>query len=161
MKSFGKRNYNLEYKKRKGAYGIIQDSDGKFLAVKDEDNNLFLVGGKIELGEDPIEAICREALEETGYQVKVNNFVGIAEKHWVSEKYPKWSQHNIGMFYKCDLLKKVALPIEKEPALWVSLSDLEKYLFHEHHLYMVKKSLMLEESENSISNNPKLKSNFK
>lgn len=161
MKSFGKRNYNLEYKKRKGAYGIIQDSDEKFLAVKDEENNLFLVGGKIELGEDPIEAICREALEKTGYQVKVNNFVGIAEKHWVSEKYPKWSQHNIGMFYKCDLLKKVALPIEKEPALWVSLSDLEKYLFHEHHLYMVKKSLMLEESENSISNNPKLKSNFK
>lgn len=39
------------------------------------------MGGKIELGEDPVEAICREALEETGCQVKVNNFIGIAEKH--------------------------------------------------------------------------------
>lgn len=56
------------------------------------------MGGKIELGEDPVEAICREALEETGCQVKVNNFIGIAEKHWVSEKYPKWFQHNIGVF---------------------------------------------------------------
>lgn len=32
-------------------------------------------------------------------------------------------------------------PIEKEPLLWGSLSDLEKNLFHEHHLYMVRKSL--------------------
>ncbi|GAA0116469.1 NUDIX domain-containing protein [Clostridium senegalense] len=147
MKSFGKRKHNLEYRKRKGAYGIIQNSDGKFLVVKDKDNNLYLVGGKIELGENPIQTICREALEETGYRVKVNDFIGIAEKHWVSAKYPKWSQHNIGVFYKCDLLKKVTLPVEKEPILWVSLSDLEKYLFHEHHLYMVKKSLVLDESE--------------
>lgn len=143
MISFGQRDDTLEYRKRKGAYGIIKNSDEKFLVVKDEDGNLYLIGGKIEEGEEPNEALLREAIEEIGYKIRVNELVGMAERHWVSEKYPDWSQHNIGVFYKCDLLEQIALPTEDEPSLWVTLNDLEKYLFHKHHLYMIKKSLVM------------------
>ncbi|MFR1709545.1 MAG: NUDIX domain-containing protein [Clostridium sp.] len=66
--------------------------------VKDEDNNFFCVGGKIELGEDPVEAICREALEETGCQVKVNNFIGLLKNIGFQKNIPNGSQHNIGVF---------------------------------------------------------------
>ena len=141
MISFGKRDDTLEYKKRKGAYAVIKNSDELFLVIKDKDGYFYLVGGGVDEGEEPTEALYREAIEETGYKIKINELIGTAEKHWVSEKYPDWSQHNIGIFYKCDLLEQVALPIEVEPMLWVTLNDLEKYLFHEHQLYMVKKSL--------------------
>lgn len=141
MISFGQRDDTLEYRKREGAYGIIKNSEGRFLVVKDKDENLHLIGGGIEEGENPIEALLREAIEETGYKIRVKELVGIAEKHWVSPKYPDWSQHNIGFIYECDLLEQVSLPIESEPMLWVTLNDLEKSLFHEHHLYMVKKLL--------------------
>jgi len=141
MISFGQRDDALEYKKREGAYGIIKNSEGLFLVVKDVDGNFYLIGGGIEEGEEPAEALSREAIEETGHKIRINEWIGIAENHWVSEKYPEWSQHNIGVFYHCDLLEQVALPTEIEPMLWVTLSDLEKHLFHKHQLYMVKQSL--------------------
>ena len=141
MQTFGKRNYNLEYKKRTGSYGIIKNAEDKFLVVEDEDGNFYLIGGGMEDGETPLETLAGESVEETGYKTKTDQFLGQAKKHWISQKNPKWSQHNIGCFYMCTLLEKVSEAIEKEPMLWVPFSDLEKYLFHQHHLYMVKKSL--------------------
>ena len=138
---FGQQDATLEYKKRRGAYGVIKNSDERYLVIKDEDGNFYLIGGEIEEGEEPAEALSREAIEETGYKIRINELIGTAEKHWVSEKYPDWSQHNIGVFYKCDLLEQITLPIEVEPMLWVTLNDLEQHLFHEHQLYMVKKTL--------------------
>lgn len=143
MQTFGERDYDLEYRKRIGSYGIIKDCGGKFLVVEDEENNYYLIGGRIEDGENPTDALSRESLEEAGYAVEVLRFMGMAEKHWVSSKYSDWSQHNIGFFYMCRLGEKVADPLEKEAMSWVTLSDLEKKLFHEHHLYMVKQSLSL------------------
>lgn len=141
MRTFGERDYSLEYKKRIGVYGIIKSLDNKFLVIEDDDGNLYLVGGGIELEESPVSTLHRESIEEVGYSVKIKKFLGMSEKHWVSSKYPNWSQHNVGYFYKCDLDEKVAAPIEKEKAIWTTLIDMEERLFHEHHLYMVKKSL--------------------
>lgn len=68
MKSFGKRNYNLEYKKRIESYGIIKNSEDKFLVVEDEEGYFYLIGGRIEDDEIPLETLSRESVEETGYQ---------------------------------------------------------------------------------------------
>ncbi|WP_207696126.1 8-oxo-dGTP diphosphatase [Enterococcus sp. DIV0212c] len=138
MKSFGQRNYELTYSCRTGSYGIITNQSGDYLVVQSSDGNLFLVGGKIEEGEDPITALEREAIEETGFVLQVNEFIGKAEKHWVSPQYSDLSQHNIGYFYTCSLGEKITDPIEDEPMIWVSLEQLEKNLFHEHHLYMIR-----------------------
>ena len=103
MKSFGKRSDHLEYKKRTGSYGIIKNTENQFLVVEDEDGNLYLIGGGIKEGETALEALLRESLEETGHKINVRCFLGKAENHWVSSKYPNWSQHNIRFFYLCQL----------------------------------------------------------
>ncbi len=90
---------------------------------------MYLIGGGIKEGETALEALLRESLEETGHKINVRCFLGKAENHWVSSNYPNWSQHNIGFFYLCQLEERVFEPIEKEPLLWVSLSDLEKNYF--------------------------------
>lgn len=141
MKTFGNRNYELEYWKRSGAYAVIQNNDKQFLCVEDLENNLYLVGGRIEEDESPEEALFRESLEETGFQINILKEIGQAEKHWVSEKYAKYSQHNIAILYYCELLNKIAEPIEQEKMKWVNYKELEKFLFHEHHLYLIKKFL--------------------
>ncbi|MBO0439899.1 NUDIX domain-containing protein [Candidatus Enterococcus ikei] len=92
-------------------------------------------------GEDPVETVKREAIEEIGFSLNVGEFIGKAEKHWVSPQYSTLSQHNIGYFYVCTLADKIAVPLEKEPMRWVSLEIVEENLFHEHHLYMLKKTL--------------------
>lgn len=141
MKTFGKKEASLVYTPRVGAYAIIQNSENLFLVVESLAKELYLVGGGIEGEEAPVDALHRETLEETGYTIQIGQYLGSAEKHFVSAKYPTLSQHNIGHFYCCSLGEKIKEPIETEPMRWVTLDALEKNLFHEHHLYMVKKSL--------------------
>ncbi|UQW97830.1 NUDIX domain-containing protein [Rummeliibacillus sp. G93] len=141
MKTFGKRNYDLNYWKRTGAYAVIQNDQQQFLCVEDLDGNLFLVGGWIEIDESPEVALLRESIEETGHEIRIVEQMGKAERHWVSAKYPRDSQHNIGILYTCKLLEKIAEPVEKEKMRWVDFNYLEKHLFHEHHLYLLKQYL--------------------
>ena len=141
MKIFGERNYDLNYWKRMGAYAVIQNEQQQFLCVEDLEGNLFLVGGGVEEGESPELALLRESIEETGHGIQIIEVIGKAERHWVSEKYPDDSQHNIGILYVCELLEKVAEPIEQETMRWVDFDYLKKHLFHDHHLYLIKQYL--------------------
>lgn len=141
MKTFGTRNYDLNYLKRTGAYAVIQNGQQQFLCVEDLNGYLFLVGGGIDEDESPEASLLRESIEETGHKIQIVEFIGKAEKHWVSKKYPHDSQHNIGILYACELLEKIAEPLENEPMRWVDFNDLEEHLFHEHHLYLIKQYL--------------------
>ena len=95
MRTFGERNYDLNYWKRTGAYAVIQNDLQQFLCVKDLDGLLFLVGGGVEEDESPESALLRESIEETGHEIQIVQSIGKAERHWVSAKYPHDSQHNI------------------------------------------------------------------
>ncbi|WP_281862855.1 NUDIX domain-containing protein [Planomicrobium okeanokoites] len=141
MITFGERDYKLNYWKRTGAYAVIQNDRQQFLCVKDSDGLLFLVGGGVDEGESPENALLRESIEETGHEIRIVEEIGKAERHWISSKYPSDSQHNIGILYAAELLEKVAEPVEQEIMCWVDYSELEKNLLHEHHLYLIKQHL--------------------
>lgn len=141
MKIFGKRNYDLDYWKRTGVYAVIQNNHRQFLCVEDSEGNLFLVGGGIEADESPEYALLRESIEETGHKIQIVKIIGEAERHWVSARYPRYSQHNLGILYECELLEKIAEPVETETMRWADFKYLEKHLFHEHHLYLIKQYL--------------------
>ena len=59
---------NINYTKRKAAYVIVEQEDGKIAILKH--NETFLIGGGIEPGENAEETIKRECFEETGYTLK-------------------------------------------------------------------------------------------
>ena len=62
--------------------GVIIEKDGKILLQRRSDNGLWgFVGGILELNETYAEAAVREAMEETGLQVRLTSFLGIFHNH--------------------------------------------------------------------------------
>ena len=76
----------------------ILEHDGKYLAVKMNNNNFFcLPGGHVELGEDTETAVQREMREELGYEVKIKKLVSINQNFFVGVDGRQF--HEIGYYY--------------------------------------------------------------
>lgn len=68
MDQFGKSVPGREPEERPGAYGLAF-SEGRLLVVENK-RRLYLPGGALNAGELPEEALHREVLEETGYEIE-------------------------------------------------------------------------------------------
>ncbi len=93
-----------------------------------------LPGGGQNQYETIKEAVHRECLEETGYNVKVGKFVGLYEEIYTSEelreKFPEYS-HKIFHIYRCSLKsEEVKAPTELDSSQvkseWIKVEDLTK-----------------------------------
>ena len=70
MKYVGEKQPNIEYRKRPGAYVILERDNDNKIGIIAVNEDYFLLGGGIEKGETQLEALKREALEESGYTLK-------------------------------------------------------------------------------------------
>ena len=66
---------------RMGARGIIKNEGKIVLFNKANKNEYKLPGGGIDEGENPYEAFKREALEETGCEIEIEELIGSIEEH--------------------------------------------------------------------------------
>jgi 8-oxo-dGTP pyrophosphatase MutT (NUDIX family) len=55
--------------------------DGKVLLLENERNEWELPGGKLELGEDPVDCVVREISEESGWQVAAGPLLDCWQYH--------------------------------------------------------------------------------
>ncbi len=62
---------------RIGAYAVIQQDKEVLLCQLTRSRLWTLPGGGIEFGESPEEAVIREVKEETGYNIKVSELLGV------------------------------------------------------------------------------------
>ena len=68
-------------RRRYGARGIIFNDEYKVAILYKENKNEYkLVGGGIEKDEDPVDALIRESLEETGYEISIDESLGTIEE---------------------------------------------------------------------------------
>lgn len=67
---------------RVAAYGLIVDGPRILLAHWNQSgrSGWTLPGGGIEPGEDPVDAVVREIAEETGYEARADELLGIDSK---------------------------------------------------------------------------------
>lgn len=105
------------------AAAIIKDGDGKVLLVRKKGTRAFMqAGGKIEPGEDPIQALHREVAEELGSTIAKAEFVGTFSA-------PAANEENFEVFadiFWAELASRPAVGAEIEELLWTDRSGLER-----------------------------------
>ncbi|WP_413374732.1 NUDIX hydrolase [Alkalihalobacillus sp. 1P02AB] len=67
--------------------GIVEDEKGNILLVKTIHGGWVFPGGQVESGENLIEALQREVLEESGIKVSVSNLVGVYSNTKIHKGY--------------------------------------------------------------------------
>ena len=116
---------------RYGARGIIfNDKNEIAILNKSNKNEYKLVGGGIEEFENPIKAFKREALEESGCVIDVDDFLGT-----IKEEKSEYNFMQISYVYVAHVIKdtKELSLTEKEneegaKLIWLKIDDAMKYI---------------------------------
>lgn len=134
---FGARLDGTDYTERPGVYAIIENGDRQ-VAVIETGSGYFLPGGGVETGETEVEALKREILEETGYQVLV--LAGKCEAVEYLEARAEGMYYRIhGKFYRAQLEAKIGEGIEKDHRLvWLRQEDALKVLRRQSQVWAVQ-----------------------
>lgn len=92
-----------------GVSAVIRDGD-RFLLARHAHSGLWsLIGGGIEPGEEPAEALRREVLEETGARVQVAGIIGAYGGEPLMVEYPNGDRVGyVTVAYDCELLSPAA-----------------------------------------------------
>ena len=89
-------NNKIDYTRRPGAYAII-NVKGKILLTFQE-SEIQLPGGGIDKNENPIQALHREVMEETGWRIFIRKKIGVYQKFIFMPEYDLWA-HKICSVY--------------------------------------------------------------
>lgn len=140
--TFGEKIEGKEYKWRPAVYCLMFNSQkDKIAIIQTKDGKYFLPGGGIENDETHEECLKREALEEMGMEIEINQFVGCARRYFYSTNEYKYYLSE-GYFYLCDKGKQLGEPIEEDHFLkWIEPSQAIESLFHEHQSWAVNQIL--------------------
>ncbi len=67
-----------------GVFASLFDRDGRIVLVRQNYRGQCWAqpGGRLELGEAPLEGVLREIYEETGYRAEVTGFIGASASPW-------------------------------------------------------------------------------
>jgi 8-oxo-dGTP diphosphatase len=139
--NFGEVIPGVDYRKRDAVYAVILDSEGEKVAIMVQNGKGFLPGGGIEKSEEQQLCLMRECVEETGFNINIERYIGNAKQYFQSRQN-EYIMNN-GYFYAGDFGEYVKPPIENDHELvWMELDEAKRMLFHESHLWAIKKTLI-------------------
>ena len=139
LKIFGRELKDKEYRERPAVYAIIFNEDNNVAVIKTS-TGYFLPGGGIEKNEDREQCLHREILEETGYEVEIQDYIGCGIQYLYSATFNCYLK-SIGYFYIADMKEKVTDSIEKDHELvWIGPIKSKKYMFLEHQSWSIMKA---------------------
>lgn len=77
--------------------------DDKILLVRERSDQLWtLPGGWIDINESPSEAVCKEILEESGFETKAIKLMALFDKN--KHPHPPQLPHTYKVFFICELI---------------------------------------------------------
>jgi len=136
---FFTRDAGAQCEEKQCAYAVIQNSDGKFLCA-DASGRLFLIGGGIEQGETPEQAVVREAQEEAGAQIKLGRKIGQAADYIFGKREQYWL-HKICTFYEATIVSTDPSVATDHPTVWLSLEEARPNLRQQSHAWAMEQVL--------------------
>jgi 8-oxo-dGTP diphosphatase len=134
-KQFGNIEKHKDYYKREGVYGIIMNKDQKFGIIKATDR-YFLPGGGTHGEESHKACLHREFLEETGYSIEIEQYLGQTDFHFHSKDFLHHYMHILSHYYTVTFKDYVKEPIECDHELvWLTYQECQDRMFLEHQRY--------------------------
>ena len=94
MRRFGNvPDLEKKYTRRPGVYAILTRGDQILLTYQEEPDFEFqLPGGGIDQGENSIQALHREVLEETGWLISNPRFLGVYKRFVYMPEYKMYAE---------------------------------------------------------------------
>ena len=103
--TFGYKKPTEQYVLRPSCYAIIFNSTSSKIAVIQKGDRYFLPGGGMEGNETKEECLHRELLEELGWAIKIDQYIGNAARYFYAEKEDIYYL-NDGFFYIANMVQK-------------------------------------------------------
>ncbi|MEM8747265.1 MAG: NUDIX domain-containing protein [Actinomycetota bacterium] len=114
---------------RVAAYAVCRDMERLLLALTvepDDGQTWTLPGGRVEHGEDPIEAVVREVEEESGLHIEIDRLLGIDSRFIrAAESWGGVDHQNIGVYYRARAVGGTLRPEVDGTTIDASWTDVE------------------------------------
>ena len=121
MRRFGERiAQGRTYRDRPGIYAVIRKGGDLLLTLQMEPEPEYqLPGGGIDPGENHLQALHREVVEETGWSIVIERRLGIFQRYCFMPEYDLWAR-KICHVYLAHAALKISEPLESHHrAVWV------------------------------------------
>lgn len=83
----------IRYRLRHGVYAILPQADGLLVTMQhDPGPELQLPGGGVDPGEQPLQALYREVMEETGWCIAAPQRLGAFRRFVYMPEYDLWAE---------------------------------------------------------------------
>lgn len=112
------------YRRRAGVYAILLDGDAMLTTLQAEPWPEYqLPGGGIDAGEQPIAALHREVMEETGWHITNVRRLGAFRRFTYMPEYDLWAEKLCAVYLARPVLQ-IGPPTEPgHQAVWMDPSD--------------------------------------
>jgi len=115
---------NKTYRKRPGAYALLQEGDSLLLTVQfGEVADIQLPGGGIDPGESPLPALHREIFEETGWRVQIQRKMGVFRRFTFMPEYDLWAEKICHIYHGRPVLRKSAPSEADHMAIFMPIAE--------------------------------------
>ena len=130
------------YQIRPGAYAILPRAGSVLLTVQSDPlPDVQLPGGGIDPGENPIPALHREVMEETGWHIANPRRFGVFRRFVFMPEYDLWAE-KVCTIYVARPLYRVSEPSEElHEALWLPADAAPDAIGNEGDCMMLKRFL--------------------
>ncbi len=141
MQEFGEKVSGAEYKELPCARGIVRNEQGQFAFV-DVKGQYFLVGGGIEAGETPEQAVVREFREEIGAEISIGKKVGEAADYVFGRREQAYFR-KVNTFFEVKIIGEIKGGTEADHRLvWETIEEVESKILQKSQIWAVKEILL-------------------